>query len=503
MKQSNKTKSFIKKVFEKCKQFYAFTNNHTWIQCVILGLLLNFTVESLSRHSIIAGIVHAFTKPLVFLFNSLIITFTMSICTLFKRRNLFYLFFIALWLGFGIANCVLLTMRVTPLEWADLQVVKLSLIMIYLSPFAIIAIVTLILAAIIGLIIFFIKGPKLKTVNYLKNSISIAVIGITLVVSLIGFRHADILLSEHVKNLANAYKDYGFNYCFLCSMLDLGIDEPSQYEKDSVLEIVNTTNSAAQNNQEIKNQSFTDENGKNPNIIFLQLETFFDVHHLSDISFSQNPIPNFSNLHSQYTSGYLSVPSIGAGTANTEFEVISGMSLEYFGVGEYPYKTILQTEPCESICYNLKQYGYKSHAIHNNDATFYDRDIVFSNLGFDTFTSLEFMTDVEFTSTGWAKDNVLVKSINDALNSTEGSDFVYTISVQSHGKYPSQYTDEFPISVTGIDDEDTKNEFEFYINQLYEVDKFLGDLLSELEKRNEKTVVVMFGDHLPSFDISE
>ena len=53
---------------------------------------------------------------------------------------------------------------------------------------------------------------------------------------------------------------------------------------------------------------------------------------------SEDPIPNFRKLMEQYSSGYLWVPSVGAGTANTEFEVITGMNLDFFGPGEYPYK---------------------------------------------------------------------------------------------------------------------------------------------------------------------
>lgn len=74
----------------------------------------------------------------------------------------------------------------------------------------------------------------------------------------------------------------------------------------------------------------------------LQLESFFDPTYMKDLEFSSDPVPNFRKLKEQFSSGFLSVPSIGAGTANTEFETISGMNLEYFGPGEYPYKTILR-----------------------------------------------------------------------------------------------------------------------------------------------------------------
>lgn len=496
-----KAKAVFISLYNKIKSAHTFLDKHAWLQCIIIGIVLNLTVESLCRHSLFKGLTHMFTSPLVFLFNALIITSVLSICSLFKHRYFFYLFFVCLWLGFGIGNCVLLTMRVTPLEWADLQVVKFSIIRIYLGVFEIILIVAAILAAIAGLVVFYIKCPKTK-VNYLKNWVATVSFLIALVSSLIVFRSNNILLSEHVKNIANAYKDYGFNYCFMCSMLDLGIDKPSQYDQNDVADIVNEIESAANNNTSVNNANdfYGDEK---PNVIFLQLETFFDVNHLSSIRFSQNPLPNFTRLQKEYTCGYLSVPSIGAGTANTEFEIISGMSLEYFGVGEYPYKTILQNSTSESMCYNLDSLGYTSHAIHNNTAVFYDRNKVFANLGFDTFTSIEYMTNVEFTPSGWAKDNVLISCINDALNSTDGADLVYTITVQSHGKYPSEHNLDLPIKVSGIDDQDTKNSFEYYINELYEVDRFVGELLEELQRRDEKCVVVMYGDHLPSFEISE
>ncbi len=490
------------KTLQTAKKVLAFFSRHQWFLCLTVGLLLNFIIECLHRHSFAGGVLHVVGSPLPFLFNALVISTVMAICSLFKRRYFLYCLFGALFLGFGIANCVLLLLRVTPLEWADLQIVKISLITKYLNWFAISLIVIALLGAVVALVILFIKMPKAK-VNYFKEGVSASIFVVVLVVSLFTFRATDILLSSHTKNLANAYKQYGFNYCFLCSVFDLGIDEPTVYTRDDIDSITSVTEGKASQNSTIKENAEALANGGHPNIIFLQLETFFDVNHLSNVTFSQNPIPNFSELHNNFSSGYIGVPSIGAGTANTEFEIISGMSLDHFGMGEYPYKTVLQTEACESICYNLKNKGYTNHAIHNNTAVFYDRNLVFSNMGFDTFTSIEYMQDVEYTSTGWAKDSVLLGSITDCLDSTKGSDLVYTITVQSHGRYPAEYKDELPIEVTGFsEDEDINSEFRYYINQLYEVDQFLGELLETLKSRDERTVVVMYGDHLPSFEIS-
>ena len=65
------------------------------------------------------------------------------------------------------------------------------------------------------------------------------------------------------------------------------------------------------------------------------------------------------------------------------------MSMQYFGTGEYPYKTILKQTDCESIADDLSQIGYGTHVVHNNTATFYSRNNAFSMMGFDTFTSKE------------------------------------------------------------------------------------------------------------------
>ncbi len=111
------------------------------------------------------------------------------------------------------------------------------------------------------------------------------------------------------------------------------------------------------------------------------------------------------------------------------------MNLRYFGPGEYPYKSILKEKTCESAPYVLKGLGYTTHAIHNNEANFYGRRSVFANLGFDTFTSEEYMDEQdEVNPNDWMKDKVLTRHILDCLNSTEGPDYVRRSSAH-YGTY--------------------------------------------------------------------
>ena len=125
-------------------------------------------------------------------------------------------------------------------------------------------------------------------------------------------------------------------------------------------------------------------------------------------------------------------------------------------------------------------------------------------MGFDTFTSLEYMKNVEKTPKNWAKDYVLTDCITDALNSTKGRDMIYTISVQGHGKYPIQQIIQNPaIEVTSAPTEALKWKYEYYVNQVYEMDQFIKELTDTLAKREEPTVLVMYGDHIPALDMTE
>ena len=217
-------------------------------------------------------------------------------------------------------------------------------------------------------------------------------------------------------------------------------------------------------------------------------------------------VPNFHKLYQNYTSGYLEVPVVGAGTANTEFEILTGMGMQFFGLGEYPYKTILKQTNCESIASDLSEIGYGTHVVHNNGGNFYSRRNAFSMMGFDTFTSKEMMDIREYTPLGtWPKDEILIGEVEKALDYTpDQPDFVYTITVGSHGDYPQEKVlDDPEIQVSGVEDEGMHYAWEYYANMVHETDKFIGDLIEMLSERDEPTIVVMFGDHLPTMGLEE
>src|SRR5699024_10970763 len=120
-----------------------------------------------------------------------------------------------------------------------------------------------------------------------------------------------------------------------------------------------------------------------------------------------------------------------------------------------------------------------------------------------SFTSEEYMPEEDDKNAlGWVKDEVLTNHILDCLQTTEGPDYVYTISVQGHGAYPDEELLEDPaIKVSGAESEEENNKWEYYVNQVHEMDQFVGQLIDALEENGEDTVLVMYGDHLPTMGL--
>lgn len=458
-------------------------------------VILELVIESLNRKSVTGCIQYMLERPLLFIFNTLIIMLTVSIALFFKREIFVFTTISVVWLIFGIVNFVILQFRVTPFSAVDITLLEsaISVSGHYLNPLNIAMIFLAAVLVVVSIICLYRKAPKHTHTTQKKIIVSgIAVSLIAFAIFFLRYQSNSVqALATNYTNISEAYENYGFVYCFTNSILDTGIGKPEDYSEERVDKIISSLPEA---------KEVTD---KKPNIIFIQLESFFDVDELKKLKLSKDAIPNFHKLQKKYSNGLLTVPTVGAGTVNTEFEVLTGMSQRDFGTSEYPYKTVLRNTTAESICYDLKKLGYQTHCVHNNEGTFYGRNKVFVNLGFDTFTSMEFMNGLEDNPNGWKKDRILTGEIIETLDSTKGPDFTLGITVQSHGKYQGFEVENALIQVLKAPDEDLKEAYQYYVNQLYEVDQMIGDLVKALEKRKEDTILVLYGDHLPSLDMEK
>ena len=460
----------------------------------LISVLLILVIEVLARHSLTDGIRFVWDHPFLTLLSAAILTAFYALALLVPKRNFVWLCITVVIVGLAVTNSILLCFRITPLAATDIALLTsvFEIMGIYLTVWQIILLVLLVLVVIAGLIYLGIRMKK--QVYHPLLAVCNAVISILAVVLMIHIGDARGWLQTEFANLPDAYADNGFVYCFTRSLFDRGISKPDTYDEDTVDNIL----------EDMKKQK-TNEVEEKPNIIFIQLESFMDLKRMQGVTYSEEPTPVYSSLRKTCPGGFLKVPSVGAGTANTEFEILTGMTLDYFGAGEYPYKTVLQDETCESMAYNLREQGNRTGVLHNNTGSFYSRNKVFANLGFDYFVSSEYMENLSYNPIGWAKDKVLTGQIQHILKATSEPDLIYTITVQDHGKYPTELLENPHIKVSGFapEDEERQNAFTYYVNQCHETDAFLGSLIATLNAFEEPVVLVLYGDHLPNLDITE
>lgn len=498
-KKPNKEK---KPLSPRMQKICDILNKYSLLFHALLSLFIVFVVEWISRRNFGSAVGFITKHTLAYFYNAFIVFASFMFVYLFRRRTFVRVVTASFWMILGIINGCILSNRVTPFGYTDLKCISDLLSMTNTNYFtatqAVIVVIGLALLLTV-LVTMFIKGPKYKgDINYIVIPVSLcAVFFIAIPVTTSAAQSTNVVASYY-SNLAQGYQDYGFVYSFSSSVVDRGMNKPEDYSEEEINQIM--ADVASQKQQ----TTVTAQDA--PNVIFVLLESFVDPYDYNFMTLEKDPIPTFHMLEKNFTTGYCTVPVVGAGTANSEFEALTGMSMAFFGTGEYPYKTTLKETKCEGAGSVFKNLGYATHAVHNNGGNFYSRVNAFSMMGFDTFTSKEMMDITSWNPLGsWASDDILVSETIKTLDATPNQpDFTYTITVGTHGDYPKEpVLDVVNYPVGGIDDEEVTNQWNYYVNQLHEADNFIAGLISELEKRDEKTIVVMFGDHLPTMGLTD
>lgn len=464
----------------------------------VCSFVLTLGIECLGRHNILKGLSFLVTNPYMFLVNYLLIFATMLLSLFARRRSFALVFTGGIWLVIGLVNWHVVGYRDMPFTAMDILKVTsvLGVTFKYFKIWQVIGIGILIAVSIAALVYLFLHSKKRPVKGSLKKSVSAFAVTALLTAGLIVGGRMGGLIPKNLPNVLEACRTYGYPFCFSSSVVRRGVFEPEDYTPKTAVDVLALVNEESELTGNLR-----------PNFIFVQLESFIDPTYLKTASYSEDPLPNYHRIRERGLSGLLTVPTTGAGTVNTEFEVLTGLSVDNFGLGEYPFKTVMPEATAESIAYNLGTLGYTSHFIHNNDGDFYERDEVYGHLGFDTFTSVEFMQGIEMNVAGaWPRDAVLTEEIFSALGRTSGQDMVMTVTVQSHGKYPPSTMPEghdYPIAVTLGETEIDPEALTYYVNELKDVDAFIGELYQRIQTFSEKTVVVMYGDHFPTMGITE
>jgi len=284
-------------------------------------------------------------------------------------------------------------------------------------------------------------------------------------------------------DIESNYKSKGLIYTFITEVPYFVVEEPDNYSEDSV-QLVS------------KNIQLKDVEHKTTpeNIIFIMNETFADMSYYQEIKGAEDILSYWNLIEENTQRGWVSVPEIGGGTANAEYEALTGNSVEFHVQGSIPYQSASWNN-ADSLASVLKAQGFYSVALHPNSAFSYNRENVYPAMGFDEFISLENWGEYEMLR--WC---VTDKNCYDKLftltESIEQKTFLFCVTIQNHGGYGWEEYE----STVALNYEGEYPQAEQYLSLLKESDKAMQYLLEYYQKCDENTMIVVFGDHQASIE---
>lgn len=300
-----------------------------------------------------------------------------------------------------------------------------------------------------------------------------------------------------VQNINNQYTITGFIPSFIYNFLTSHVNQDG-YDSNAVKKIV----------ADLPKEDFlTPEIKEKINVIVIQSEAFWDPVNLSPNLFPEGSPANLDNLcketnHKACQSGYIEVPVFGGGTANTEFEFLTGITTKLFPSGAIPYVQYIH-RPTPSIVWRFKQAGYNTIALHPFSENFWNRKQVYPHLGFSRFLAIDDFKDANSNAL-YVSDEALTDKVINTLYSSNGPLFLFAVSMANHGPFADDRYDNLPEvqinwgSFKSKLNKKDKKTLRTYSIGVRESVKALKVLLQKLgEDDAPPTVVVFYGDHLP------
>lgn len=288
------------------------------------------------------------------------------------------------------------------------------------------------------------------------------------------------------------YYNNGFVAGFLYNFSSSPMQQPDQYSEAGLDQLIEKYQQKA----EKINQSRSNEKVK-ANVLYIMNESFADPFDLMEMNKGWDPIPFTRSLFKEERSGRMLSQGYGGGTANIEFEALTGLSMEPFSPAiTTPFTQFLPKESdFPSVVSRLKKEGHKATAIHPFDTSMYKRRDNYVNLGFDHFYYNETMRFTEkIENNPYISDESAYREVLYRMQETKGYDFIHLVTMQNHTPYVGKYDSIPSYEQTGFQKEGPNQ----YIQDLQYSDQAMKQLVTELQKLNEPTVVVFWGDHWPN-----
>lgn len=280
----------------------------------------------------------------------------------------------------------------------------------------------------------------------------------------------------------------GFALNLYLQWKDISIKAPEDYDMDKLtqLEQLYPSDKAAANMGEL------------PNVIAIMNESFADLRVLGEYETNIEVLPFLDGLQENTIKGTAYASVYGGNTANSEYEFLTGSSMEYFSERVVPYQLFMNEER-PSLMKQMKDIGYQTVFMHPYRSYSWNRPSVYTALGVDEMIYEEDMEELTYIR-AYGSDESQYEYVKKYLEADrEKPLFLFDVTVQNHGGYTGTI-DELDEKVTITGHEGEFIETENYLTLVHESDRALGEFISYLEEYSEPTVVVFFGDHQPAIE---
>ncbi|MGN0482354.1 MAG: LTA synthase family protein [Lachnospiraceae bacterium] len=237
-----------------------------------------------------------------------------------------------------------------------------------------------------------------------------------------------------------------------------------------------------------------------PDVIVILGESLFDLQNVDGI----NITPDISSNIRKYSNTKLISSRYGGYTSAIEFEVLTGMSLAFMPDALTPYTTYFNKvrKDFSSVPFEFKKNGYVTKAIHPDLREFYNRDVVYESMGFDSYLDIHDFDTSEgnITKNGWILDSVFADKLIEELGKGDTPQFIFGITMEEHYVTQDKYDNvEVQVAVDGAD-ESVRHEVEQQAQSYFDTDKMVEKLVDYMDQTDRPTLLYIFGDHLPPME---
>lgn len=287
------------------------------------------------------------------------------------------------------------------------------------------------------------------------------------------------------------YYNTGFIGGFLYNLKIDPMEKPKGYSEEKIKEITSHYQKLADE----KNKTASEEQ---PNIIYVMSESFSDPSRLNGVEITGDPLADYYAVADQTYSGQMLSQNYGGGTANIEFEALTGFSMGLFNAQlTTPYTMLVpKMNQLPSIVSTLKDQNYHTTAIHPYNTSMYKRKDVYEVLGFDEFISENTMTYTDtIEDNPYISDASAYQEVMDLLKEDDTPQFIHLVTMQTHMPYDGKYQQ---LEYTAKTEDNSRiSSLENYLQDISYSSQSLKAFTEELKKLSRRTLVVFWGDHLP------